>query len=234
MATAGLPVDDRARRAHLAYAPTVIDLRRTAALLLSALVLAGCSSKDSDHDAERMSQRHPSQPATTDTGPPRGMQWVDSETGLRFAAPESWTVLEGSSADDPAYADEIQDYADQLGISTDKVKDMMRDVDVRVIGPDATTMNVSDTGAPRLPSTEALREALRQADPEVTVRAIDTPLGPGLLAHFHTELRGLSLLGVSIYVGADDGIANLTISSTDAARTEQLSRQVIKTIDVAY
>ncbi len=217
----------RARSSSATLRP-VIPTRRSAALALSAaLLVAGCSNSESDADTEAESPPASSQPSASadersSDRPPDGMQWVVTDSGLRFAVPKTWTVVPGTDVSDQKYDAAVEDYADAVSSSADKVRSSLRSTDVIVVGK-KTGILAGTSDDDEVPSEDELRSSLAGRGFYAKTDDLTTAVGPGRIANVVGEFDGVRLYAALLYLPIGDGVTTLAV--TDRSR-EDVAYQV--------
>ncbi len=206
----------------------MIPNRRSAALALSAaLLVAGCSNSDSDsdNDAESppaSSQHSASADGRTSDRPPDGMQWVVTDSGLRFAVPKTWTVVPGADVSNPKYDAAVEDYANAVSSSVDKVRSTLRSTDVLAVGK-KTSILAATSDYDEVPSEDELRSSLADQGLYAETDDLTTAVGPGRIADVMGEFNGVRLYAAVLYLPIGDGVTTLAV--TDRNR-EDVNYQV--------
>lgn len=204
----------------------MIPNRRSVALALSAaLLVAACSNSDSDSDADSPQapfQHSDSADERSSERPPDGMQWVVTDSGLRFAVPEAWTVVPGKAVSDPKYDAAIEDYANAVGSSADKIRSTLRPTDVLTVGK-RTSILAGTTDDDEVPSEDELQSRLTGQGLYAQTDDLTTAVGPGRIANVVGEFDGVRLYAAVLYLPVGDGVTTLAV--TDRNR-EDVAYQV--------
>lgn len=223
-------------------------------MVLGVVLLTGCSQLDVDHarmermptpttaaSAERTpkdsgSEAAPTEEPTTKApkawSPPDGFRTVTAEQSqLRFAAPKSWIIADAKRFED--LPDEVlEEMADAMNVSVDDVPVIMRQLDVILISPDGSSINVGPAGvSAEIPSPAALRAQFRMFRAEVTdVEDVESPVGTARVVRFEADLAGWTQYGIGIFVKLATGVASVNISSRDRDLVESIYAEVLPSL----
>jgi hypothetical protein len=179
--------------------------------LTTVLVATGCSDDNGKGDPAGSDSTHQSASMGA-SQPPEGMQWVVDEVGLRFAAPEPWAVIDGSSVDDRGNAAAIEWFAAATNDSLADLRERLRGDDQLLVAPrEQSSIYVTGLDGGRLPSEAAVRRTLSRSGSKVEVETVLTTLGDAIRAQTVGRVDGTSVYGESLYVGVDGGVGVVLI-----------------------
>lgn len=154
------------------------------------------------------------------------MQWVDSDIGLRFAAPAKGVVVTGRAADDPDNSSAIEVFAAIVGTNPENVKARLRSSDVLVA--DRRTSIYVRAGAPDEFRTEQELEAAREYHGAFAgISTVSTPLGEGTVAYYPVRVGDQTWATASVYLHLPRGTALVLAFSREY---DELSYQIAEMI----
>lgn len=197
----------------------MIGNRSAADLVMTAILFgAGCSSADSgasDNAQSRSaySQQSPSE-ASISGRPPDGMRWVVMRSGLRFAVPKSWTVVQGTEAGQPRYDAPLAAFADGLGLTADQVRSILQSSHDLAVGKGRNSILAQTSTLKEVPS-EAQLEADLSSWGFTYVKGDDlmTPVGEGRIVNASGEFGGSKRLYASfLFIPTDGNLTQITVT----------------------
>ncbi len=179
-------------------------------------MVTGCSSSGSESGTDAESAQAPSQrSASADENPsdrlPDGSRWVVTDSGLRFAVPQNWTVVPGTDIGDPKYDAAVEDYAEAVGSSADQVRSTFRSTAVLAVGK-KTSILAGGLGDDEVPSEEELRSNLADSGLYAKTDDLNTTVGAGRIANVFGELNGVRLRAALLYLPTEDDVTTLAIT----------------------
>lgn len=208
------------------YAPPVISTRNVAALVASTLLLTGCGLSDIIDMAKDEAD---------DPGPPpAGTQWVEVESeGIRFAVPESWSIVDPDGAE--IRGRKFEEIAGALGVSSAQARAMLEQVEIYVFSTSpGENINVIDSPLSEVPTPAAIRASFKSLSATVRkISPVDTDAGDGQVAYYELRTPDATLYGGSVFVGLDDAVANITVTARSEAKARRLTRQLLPTIEAS-
>lgn len=201
--------------------------RLTAALALSALLLAGCGS-DTEEPAGGSGESSSSE-ASSDGASAAG---TVSAGGISFTPPEGWQVVGEEQG-----ALGVGEAARKLGTDRQAVQKAVDATELLMVYPDAEgtfgdNLNVrATTGS--MPSRQELRQQLGAIQGSVTdVRDADSGAGQAMVAAY-TMQGPVDAFGTEILVPVGERIAMVTLMTGDEQRTQQLTEGVLGSLEKA-
>ncbi|PRY58724.1 hypothetical protein BCF74_1115 [Knoellia remsis] len=217
--------------------------RRLPALAaLCALTVTGCTQAAPTRDGtpapagSTTGASTPSASASSAPSLPSGYAWHPVEdAGLRFAGPAEWVAIdpeELAAAGDDAM---MKDLADRMGVSVSQFRAVMTNADLILTAPPkdgfADSINAIVVPLTDLPTEAQLTAQLGSlVDGDVTYTATETPAGRAVMARYAIAAGNLAVQGSSIFVKGPEGVLNVTVTTRDAARTEQVSAVVLDSL----
>ena len=183
----------------------------------------------------------PPSPSTSPTTPtpaavPAGYASVSAPTaGVTFAAPADWLVVSASEVQ--ADESKLEDLAAQLNMSADSLRTIMSPVDIYVLDQSGTqdfsnNINVlSQTYSSATVTEDAITAGIKSigATPE-QFSTESTTNGEARILTYTWDMDGHTLKGAAMYIPVADGkYASVTVTTLDAALTEQIADTIIAT-----
>ena len=183
----------------------------------------------------------PPSPSTSPSTPtpaavPAGYASVSAPTaGVTFAAPADWLVVSASEVQ--ADESKLEDLAAQLNMSADSLRTMMSPVDIYVLDQSGTqdfsnNINVlSQTYSSATVTEDAITAGIKSigATPE-QFSTESTTNGEARILTYTWDMDGHTLKGAAMYIPVADGkYASVTVTTLDAALTEQIADTIIAT-----
>ena len=183
----------------------------------------------------------PPSPSTSPSTPtpaavPAGYASVSAPTaGVTFAAPADWLVVSASEVQ--ADESKLEDLAAQLNMSADSLRTIMSPVDIYVLDQSGTqdfsnNINVlSQTYSSATVTEDAITAGIKSlgATPE-QFSTESTTNGDAYVLTYTWDMGGHTLKGAAMYVPVADGkYASVTVTTLDAALTEQIADTIIAT-----
>ncbi len=197
--------------------------------LTAILVTAGCSDGGVKEDPADGSARQSGSDGASQ--PPEGMQWVANDLGFRFAVPESWTVIDASSIDDPSNTAAIEAFAAANGSALGVVRLRLRAGDQLLVDPKGqSTIYVRGDKGGTVPSEAQVERMWSRTSSDVEVDTVLTTLGDATRARFIGRLDGKSVYGWTLHVGVEGGVGILLISTKDYDQIAHLDRWVLPSL----
>lgn len=211
-------------------------MRDLAAGGAALLLLTGCSSVlgDSFAGADPSGNTTASTTAAESAESDGRQQVTADQAGIRFEVAEDWTILGADALDNPGSAAAFEEFSETSGLSTEQIKQMAAQVDVLVISPDGSeNVNVIPPGAVRaMPNEASLTSDFELFGATVSgVEQLETPLGQGRVAYYVLPVGGVEQHGASLFVETDDGIVNVTATTSSASRAPDLMADVAETLE---
>jgi hypothetical protein len=197
---------------------------------LACLLLAGCSSDD-EPDASSTSSADASSDASDTDGK---SVTVD---GLTFEAPEGYREVD---PDDVAGGqddnDVLSDLADNMGVSTDQFLQLMRSVDLYLFDEDGAKNgfvdNINVLTQPGAVATDdqiqASFDQLGAHVEEITHETTDA--GDVAQVDYTLDVQGATVAGRGMLVATDDGVVNITVSTSDPDTSDEIADRIIDTL----
>ena len=168
--------------------------------------------------------------------PPAGYASVSAPTaGVTFAAPADWLVVSASEVQ--ADESKLEDLAAQLNMSADSLRTIMSPVDIYVLDQSGTqdfsnNINVlSQTYSSATVTEDAITAGIKSigATPE-QFSTESTTNGEARILTYTWDMDGHTLKGAAMYIPVADGkYASVTVTTLDAALTEQIADTIIAT-----
>ena len=183
----------------------------------------------------------PPSPSTSPSTPtpaavPAGYASVSAPTaGVTFAAPADWLVISASEVQ--ADESKLEDLAAQLNMSADSLRTIMSPVDIYVLDQSGTqdfsnNINVlSQTYSSATVTEDAITAGIKSigATPE-QFSTESTTNGEARILTYTWDMDGHTLKGAAMYIPVADGkYASVTVTTLDAALTEQIADTIIAT-----
>ena len=183
----------------------------------------------------------PPSPSTSPSTPtpaavPAGYASVSAPTaGVTFAAPADWLVVSASEVQ--ADESKLEDLAAQLNMSADSLRTIMSPVDIYVLDQSGTqdfsnNINVlSQTYSSATVTEDAITAGIKSigATPE-QFSTESTTKGEARILTYTWDMDGHTLKGAAMYIPVADGkYASVTVTTLDAALTEQIADTIIAT-----
>ena len=183
----------------------------------------------------------PPSPSTSPSTPtpaavPAGYASVSAPTaGITFAAPADWLVVSASEVQ--ADESKLEDLAAQLNMSADSLRTIMSPVDIYVLDQSGTqdfsnNINVlSQTYSSATVTEDAITAGIKSigATPE-QFSTESTTNGEARILTYTWDMDGHTLKGAAMYIPVADGkYASVTVTTLDAALTEQIADTIIAT-----
>ena len=172
----------------------------------------------------------------TPAAAPAGYASVSAPTaGITFAAPADWLVVSASEVQ--ADESKLEDLAAQLNMSADSLRTIMAPVDIYVLDQSGTqdfsnNINVlSQTYSSTTVTEDAITAGIKSlgATPE-QFSTESTTNGDAYVLTYTWDMGGHTLKGAAMYVPVADGkYASVTVTTLDAALTEQIADTIIAT-----
>jgi len=167
---------------------------------------------------------------------PAGYASVSAPTaGVTFAAPADWLVVSASEVQ--ADESKLEDLAAQLNMSADSLRTIMSPVDIYVLDQSGTqdfsnNINVlSQTYSSATVTEDAITAGIKSigATPE-QFSTESTTNGEARILTYTWDMDGHTLKGAAMYIPVADGkYASVTVTTLDAALTEQIADTIIAT-----
>ena len=168
--------------------------------------------------------------------PPAGYVSVSAPTaGITFAVPADWQVIKASEIQtDDAKLEEV---ANEAGVSADTLKTAMSTADIYILDQSGTqdfsnNINVlSRTYSSATVTEDAITAGIKSigATPE-QFSTESTTNGEARILTYTWDMDGHTLKGAAMYIPVADGkYASVTVTTLDAALTEQIADTIIAT-----
>ena len=174
-------------------------------------------------------------PSTT-AEPPAGAIWATSSgTGVRFAVPVEWSLIDPSALLEQGDPDALASAAESLGVSPDQMGEIANQVDLLVMGPPegdfAPNVNVVPSPVAEMPGDAALKADLGSIGATVSgIRSSTTPLGAAKVASYRLVMGATTVHGRAIVAEIPDGFTTVTVSHVDDKGADAVTAQVLKTL----
>jgi hypothetical protein len=181
----------------------------------------------------------PSPSPSDSSEPPVGAVWATATgTGVRFAVPEEWSVIDPSALLEQGDADALASAAESLGISPDQMKGVADQVDLLVMGPPekdfAPNVNVVPNPVAEMPGDAALKADLGTIGAKVSdIRPATTPLGDAKVVSYRLPMGATTVRGRAIVAETPDGFTTITVSHVDDKDADAIAAQVLETLGTA-
>ena len=226
--------------------------RRATALVATALLatsLAACSHNNPSNDKESASAQatdsastgkatQGDQPTTVAAQPaPDGYQTVTAPTtNLSFAVPGDWEVLTGDDLKDDQKIEEI---ANRSGSDPDQIRQLLSGLELQATAtqPDdnnfAENTNVAPVqGVTALPTEDVMAQQIKlQGGTPGEYSTSQTSLGEVAIQTYTISAQGGERQGAVIAAPTKNGgWAAITVTTTDASRTQELTDTITSTL----
>ncbi|HMM94831.1 hypothetical protein [Phycicoccus sp.] len=168
----------------------------------------------------------PSPSSSAEPSAPPGTQWVTGErSGLRFAVPEDWKVLELTKVLESGDQDALARIAQQMNLPVAQVKAAARSVDVAVFGPPsrgfAPNLNVQTLPLEVMPTEAQTRMVLKMIGATVaSYEEVTTPVGRGHVTGYTLPVDTNTATGRQLTVIGPKGVVVLTVTDVDVDRAD--------------
>ena len=183
----------------------------------------------------------PPSPSTSPSTPtpaavPAGYASVSAPTaGVTFAAPADWLVVSASEVQ--ADESKLEDLAAQLNMSADSLRTIMSPVDIYVLDQSGTqdfsnNINVlSQTYSSATVTEDAITAGIKSIGATPGQFSTEsTTNGEARILTYTWDMDGHTLKGAAMYIPVADGkYASVTVTTLDAALTEQIADTIIAT-----
>ena len=183
----------------------------------------------------------PPSPSTSPSTPtpaavPAGYASVNAPTaGVTFAAPADWLVVSASEVQ--ADESKLEDLAAQLNMSADSLRTIMSPVDIYVLDQSGTqdfsnNINVlSQTYSSATVTEDAITAGIKSIGATPGQFSTEsTTNGEARILTYTWDMDGHTLKGAAMYIPVADGkYASVTVTTLDAALTEQIADTIIAT-----
>jgi hypothetical protein len=164
---------------------------------------------------------------------------VATAAGLSFEIPEDWESVDPDDvADSTDGAEGMDELADRLGLSAEEFQAQIEGVDLYVFSTETNdgfrdNINVTSPGG-SLPDVDQLRDQLTAVGATVgEVVEFDTVAGTTLMADYTLSLPNGTVAGTAVAVEVDSSTVVITVSTTDADLTEEVSDRILGSLDSA-
>lgn len=162
-----------------------------------------------------------------------------TKSGVTFDLPDGWQTFDPSklaqSSEDAPQA--LKDMAESSGTSVDQLlQGMAQSVDLMAVGESEAGFaeNINVIPNPQTMSEAQLKSSYEQQGGTVSETAeIDTALGAAPTATYTMSGQGQSVRGKVIAVPTDSGSAVITVSTTDAKKSDEVITTIAESIDKA-
>lgn len=184
----------------------------------------------------------PPSPSTSPSTPtpaavPAGYASVSAPTaGVTFAAPADWLVVSASEVQ--ADESKLEDLAAQLNMSADSLRTIMSPVDIYVLDQSGTqdfSNNINVLSQTYPANTTVTEDALAAGVKSIGATpgqfsTESTTNGEARILTYTWDMDGHTLKGAAMYIPVADGkYASVTVTTLDAALTEQIADTIIAT-----
>jgi hypothetical protein len=174
-------------------------------------------------------------PTASPVEAPAGTTFVEAKgSGLRFAVPETWKVLDPSTlATDPESA-LAKSLEKTYGVSADQLSKVFGAMDLMVMGPPKTSfapnVNVVPNPLTSLPKATDLAAELDKIGATTgTPRDATTPLGPAIVVPYELQSGANLVKGRSIVLKGPNGYVTITVSDVDAKTADAVTDDILAT-----
>ncbi len=217
-------------------------LRSSVAATITAVAVAGCGgqspstteSAGTAASTAASASASPSPAATPEL--PSGSMWIEApKTGIRFPVPDDWRTLSFQEVLDSGDTKAMDDAAKTMGVTTDQLKVLAKQIEVIVFGPtiDKFAVNINAIGQPgsTLPTAKEAGAQLEKLGGKVgTPAAGTTAFGKSLVVPYSLELPTGTIQGRSILLETPDGVATLTVSHVSEAEADKLTQAILDNV----
>lgn len=160
-------------------------------------------------------------------------------SGLSFAIPGSWTVIDATKFNDPRYRPFFRKYAAGHHLTLEQFHAILQQVDLMAMAPVATARFATNVNvellplAAQIPTPESLRAQFQAINTRVLeITDVDTPVGRGRRITFDggAVLGSVRAYGIALFVRVDNGIAGLTVSTGRLADASSILARILPTL----
>ena len=216
--------------------------RSSVAVTIAALAVAGCSGQspstaESPSPAGSTSASATATPSSTATPElPAGSMWIEApKTGIRFPVPDDWRTISFQEVLDSGDTQAMDDAARTMGVTTDQLKELAKQIEVIVFGPTIGkfAVNINAIGQPgtKLPTAKLAGAQLEKLGGKVgTAVSGTTAFGKSLVVPYSLKLPAATIQGRSILLETPDGIATLTVSHVSEAEADKLAKAILDNV----
>jgi len=155
--------------------------------------------------------------------------------GLSFENPHGYKKLDvGEVADTATDVDGVDDVADSMGIPSNTLVEMMKQVDLYLVGAVSApgfADNVSVVEQPgRVPGEEELKTQFAAIGAKLAdYETVDTDLGEVVAASYSLKAGKVNVEGETLIVDVD-GAVFITITSSERATTDEVAEGILETL----
>lgn len=216
-------------------------------ILLVPVALLACTSDDdadpADTSASETTEAIEPTSGTTETvrtaSIPSDARVIEvEELGVRFAAPAGWETVDPDELDDDPANTVLDELAERAGVTPDELAASIEEgVELYVFSDepdDSYTANINILAAPAdaVPSDAELTadfEALGANNVEIE-RSTTSAGAEAVSARYTVRLGDLRVRGVSVFTETDDGVVNITASTTNRREANDLGELIRSSI----
>lgn len=211
----------------------------SAAVLLAVGGLAGCSGSDDPGAAGTSSS-----PAASSSAPapaasvalPAASVWATAtESGLRFAVPDTWEPIDAETLTSGGSNAAVDQLLETMGVTREEFVASMQGMELMVMGPVesnfAPNVNVVPNALSELPPATNLASELDSIGATTGTPSDETtPLGPAILVPYSLSSGDLDIKGRSIVVGGPNGFVTITVSHVDDKAADAVAATLLSTL----
>jgi len=148
---------------------------------------------------------------------------------ISFEVPRSWIKLDaGELADGATDSEVLKEFADRAGVTLDQLREVMRGIDLYMIGADGArdgyvdNLNViGQLGG--LPNDSQIELSLARFGAEgLSLRHATSDAGDVAVASYHVDIGGRRVNGAALVVGTSQGNVVVTVSAIDKPALERV------------
>jgi len=218
--------------------------RSSVAVTIAALAVAGCggqspSTTESAAPAGSTAASASASATPSATGTPElsaGSMWIEApKTGIRFPVPDDWRTISFQEVLDSGDTKAMDDAAKTMGVTTDQLKELAKQIEVIVFGPTIGkfAVNINAIGQPgtKLPTAKQAGAQLEKLGGKVgTAVSGTTAFGKSLVVPYSLKLPAATIQGRSILLETPDGIATVTVSHVSEAEADKLTKDILDNV----
>ena len=166
---------------------------------------------------------------------PAGTTFVEGKSsGLRFAVPEDWKVLDPAALETDSDSALAKSLEKTYGVSADQLSKVFGAMDLVMMGPPeksfAPNVNVVPNPLTALPTATDLASELDKIGAKTgTPRDATTPLGPAVVVPYELQSGANLVKGRSIVLKGPNGYVTITVSDVDAKAADAVTDDILAT-----
>ena len=214
----------------------------SAAVVLAAGGLAGCSGGDDPDAAAPSGSTGAASSATASPSPvasvalPAGSEWATAaDSGLRFAVPDTWEPIDAAALAAGESNAAVDQLLETMGVTQEEFVQSMAGMELMVMGPAesnfAPNVNVVPNALSELPPAENLASELSSIGATTGTPSDETtPLGPAILVPYSLKSGELDIKGRSIVTGGPNGFVTITVSHVDDQAADAVAATLLETL----